>query len=62
MKAFEEKVPFLECLLKCEKITHYLEKDALESLLDPESYTGLAEAFVDRVIDKIRSDLLLDTS
>ena len=62
MKAFEEKVPLLECLLKCEKITRHLEKDTLESILDPESYTGLAEAFVDRVIDKIRSDLLLDTS
>lgn len=56
MRAYEEKIPFSECLLESEEITRHLGKDVIESLLDPEGHTGLAEAFVDRVIDAIRSD------
>ena len=56
MRAYEEKIPFSECLLESEEITRHLGKDVVESLLDPEGRTGLAEAFADRVINAIRSD------
>ena len=51
MQAIEQHIPFAE-MLKCDPVVSaHLSKDQIERLLDPTTYTGLASAFVDRVLD-----------
>jgi adenylosuccinate lyase len=50
MRAQEEDRPFREALLADEQITAHLSRDALEQLLDPAQYIGLAPQIVDAVV------------
>jgi 3-carboxy-cis,cis-muconate cycloisomerase len=50
MYAFEHRVPLGEVLKQNPAITAYLSAETIDSLLDPAQYTGLAGAFVDRVL------------
>jgi adenylosuccinate lyase len=50
MDAVAKGQPFIESLLADGRVTAYLDRPTLESLLDPEQYTGLAGVFVDRVL------------
>jgi 3-carboxy-cis,cis-muconate cycloisomerase len=50
MQSVEEQRPFLDCLSAHPHVSAYLEHERLTALLDPVEYTGLAAAFVDRVL------------
>jgi adenylosuccinate lyase len=52
MHAFEQHEAFAEVLKRDPRVTAHVSDDAIESLLDPVAYTGLAAAFVDRVAGK----------
>lgn len=49
MQSFETGVAFGEVLKQNAEVSHHLNAEAIDTLLDPEQYTGLAGAFVDRV-------------
>jgi adenylosuccinate lyase len=49
MKAHEAGADFKDALLADARVSPHLSRDAIERLLDPASYIGLAPAFVDRV-------------
>ena len=53
MTAFEQKIPFIDVLLENQQVTAVLDRARLESLLDPRQYTGLADRFVDRVLESV---------
>ena len=50
MRAYGERRLFLDTLWDEALIRDHLSREALESLLDPAQYTGLAALFVDRVV------------
>ncbi len=50
MQAFERRIPFAEILKQNTVVTKYLSAEQIDQLLDPVAYTGLAAAFVDRVL------------
>jgi adenylosuccinate lyase len=49
MKSQEEGVPFRDALLEDEQVTSHLSRGAIEQLLDPSAYIGLAPTLVDAV-------------
>ncbi|MGE5601645.1 MAG: adenylosuccinate lyase [Nitrososphaerales archaeon] len=49
MAAFETQRPLKDLLLEDPRVTGHLSADQIDALLRPESYTGLAGIFVDRV-------------
>ncbi|WP_324761180.1 class-II fumarase/aspartase family protein [Haloarcula sp. GH36] len=51
MRAVQSDRDFLACLKADDRVTDHLSEAQLESLVDPDNYTGLAEPFVDRVLD-----------
>jgi adenylosuccinate lyase len=55
MRAYEENLPLKESLMREPEIRDHLEPEAMERLLDPARYTGLAGVFVDRVVSWIRT-------
>jgi adenylosuccinate lyase len=52
MAAYEQGRPLRELLVADPRITAHLTADDLDALLRPESYTGLAGFFVDRIIER----------
>jgi 3-carboxy-cis,cis-muconate cycloisomerase len=54
-KALEADMHLLEVLCAEPHVTAHLSRAQLEALLDPENYTGLAGAFVDRVVGQRRT-------
>lgn len=54
MKAHEEKVPFKEALLADSRVANHLSPEAIEHLLDPAAYIGLAPTLVERVVNDSR--------
>ncbi len=50
MRAHEEGLPFREALLGDARVTAHLDRAAIERLLDPLSYLGLASELVDQVL------------
>ncbi|MCE2490922.1 MAG: adenylosuccinate lyase, partial [Anaerolineae bacterium] len=50
MAAHEQGRPFSELLAADPRITRHLSREQISKLLDPAGYTGLATAFVDRVL------------
>jgi adenylosuccinate lyase len=54
MAAFEKGQTMLEALSDNPEVSRHFTKDALEAILDPHRYTGLAGVFVDRVLAKRR--------
>jgi 3-carboxy-cis,cis-muconate cycloisomerase len=50
MAAFDGDGTVRHALLTLEHVSNAISADELESLLDPRNYTGLAGAFVDRVL------------
>jgi 3-carboxy-cis,cis-muconate cycloisomerase len=54
-EALETGTDLLEVLRGEPRVSAYLSQARLEALLDPERYTGLAGAFVDRVVAQSRS-------
>lgn len=52
MKSQEEGVPFREALQADERVSAHLDAAAIEELLDPAGYIGLAPEIVDRVAGK----------
>lgn len=59
MKAYSEKRPFKEVLLESDEITRYFSEEDIDSLLDPLSYTGLVNEFINNVIQNAKGDELL---
>jgi 3-carboxy-cis,cis-muconate cycloisomerase len=53
MRAAEENTPFSELLLADTRVNAHLSREDVDRLLDPSRYTGLAGAFVDRVLAKV---------
>jgi 3-carboxy-cis,cis-muconate cycloisomerase len=49
MAAFESQQPLRDLLLDDERVTAHLSPEQIDALLRPETYTGLAGLFVDRV-------------
>lgn len=54
MHAYENKLPFADILKSDKRITQYLSSSQIDNMLDPVQYTGLASAYVDRVLDHIQ--------
>jgi adenylosuccinate lyase len=54
MRAFEEQVPFRQLLAADPRVAEAFDAQAIEALLDPASYLGLAGASVDRVLEAAR--------
>jgi 3-carboxy-cis,cis-muconate cycloisomerase len=54
-RALEQGSELLEVLCAEPRVSAHLSAERLASLLDPENYTGLAGAFVDRVVAASRS-------
>ena len=52
MESFEKRVSFADVLKRNLAVTEHLNDERIDSLLDPEQYTGLAGVFVDRVVGK----------
>ncbi|MAS37807.1 MAG: adenylosuccinate lyase [Anaerolineaceae bacterium] len=50
MRAFEARQPFADVLKQDAAITAHLQPAQIDALLDPTQYTGLAAAYVDRVL------------
>ncbi len=50
MRAFESGTPFRAALLADPRIARHFDDDAIDTLLDPGGYTGLAGQFVDNVL------------
>ncbi len=55
MHAFEQHTPFADVLKQHPEVTAHLTSTVIDSLLDPEQYTGLSAAFVDRVLARHQS-------
>jgi len=53
MRAFEENRLFRETLIEHPVVAQHLTTEAIEQLLDPYQYTGLAGEFVDRVVKSV---------
>ena len=53
MASYEEQQPFIDVLLADQDVSAVLSREQLEALLDPRQYTGLADRFVDRVLDSL---------
>lgn len=51
MASYEEGRPFADALLADRDVAAVLSRERLEDLLDPRQYTGLADRFVDRVLE-----------
>jgi len=51
MTAFEEGTPLKDALLAHPTIGQQLEIAEIDRMLDPRGYTGMAEIFVDRVLE-----------
>ena len=56
MRAFEENRPFRETLIEHPVVAQHLTTEAIEQLLDPHQYTGLAGEFVDRVVKSVERE------
>ena len=54
MKAFEQRIPFVDVLCEDPRVSQRLTRAQLEVLLDPTRYTGLAGAQVDLVLGQQR--------
>ena len=54
MASYEEQQHFIDVLLADQDVSAVLSREQLEALLDPRQYTGLADRFVDRVLDSLR--------
>lgn len=52
MRAFEEDKDLKDILLEDNEIKKYFSDEEINSLTNPESYTGLSEKFVDDVYNK----------
>ena len=50
MRALDNQAPFSELIVKEPTVLKYLPLERIQALLDPHSYTGLSEFFVDRVV------------
>jgi len=50
MRSFERGQPFADVLKQDSSISAYLQPETIDALLDPTQYTGLAAAYVDRVL------------
>ena len=55
MRAVERDTPLLDELLAEPDVAEHLDRAAIERLLDPASYLGLAGQFVDRVLGRARA-------
>ncbi len=55
MAAFEERRPMAELLKANPHVTAHLSPDQIDALLNPAEYTGLAAAFVDRVLAAVEA-------
>jgi 3-carboxy-cis,cis-muconate cycloisomerase len=53
MDAFTRDEPLREALLKNPEISSRISESELDAMLDPSSYLGMAETFVDRVLASI---------
>ena len=53
MASYEGDRPFADVLLAHQDVSAVLNREQLEALLDPRQYTGLADRFVDRVLDSL---------
>ena len=53
MACYENSEPYIDVLLANQEVSAVLSRDQLEALLDPRQYTGLADRFVDRVLDSL---------
>jgi len=51
MKAFETETTMKAALLADPQVAEHFDEAAIDALMDPEAYTGLAGTFVDRVAD-----------
>ncbi|MCC7446933.1 MAG: adenylosuccinate lyase [Anaerolineae bacterium] len=51
MQSFEQRAPFAELLKQHPTVAAHLNAAAIDDLLDPVQYTGLAGDFVDRVVE-----------
>jgi adenylosuccinate lyase len=49
MLAFEQGRPLRDMLVEDERVTKHLSLEQIDAMLQPEVYTGLSAAFVDRV-------------
>lgn len=56
MTAVEDKVPFSIALKQDSRVTAHLDDEAIDALLDPVQYTGLAAVFVDRVLAQLNAE------
>lgn len=57
MAAFENKRPLLDLLAEDPRVSQHLDRDTLAAILDPNAYTGLSGAFVDRVLEQAQQPL-----
>ncbi len=55
MQSFEQRVPFGDLLKQETAVSAYLPPEMIDALLDPVQYTGLASAFVGRVLNGVRA-------
>jgi 3-carboxy-cis,cis-muconate cycloisomerase len=51
-QAIEQKKPFIELLAANPEVSKHLDRAALEKVLDPSNYLGLAREMVDRLLQK----------
>jgi 3-carboxy-cis,cis-muconate cycloisomerase len=56
MTAVEDKVPFSTALKQHPRVKAHLDDAAIDALLDPVQYTGLAALFVDRVLAQLSAE------
>jgi adenylosuccinate lyase len=54
MLSFEQQQPFAAVLQADTRVSAHLSADTINALLDPEQYTGLAAAYVDRVLAQLQ--------
>lgn len=53
MASYENERPFVDVLLANQDVSAVLSREQLKALLDPRQYTGLADRFVDRVLESL---------
>jgi adenylosuccinate lyase len=61
MRAFEATTHLRESLLANETISAHLSEMEIDHLLEPESYLGLAQTFVDRVVGRVPTPSVLSS-
>ena len=54
MKAFEQRIPFVDVLCEDPRVIQHLTRAQIDVLLDPTLYAGLAGAQVDLVLGQQR--------